>query len=148
MIPNVRCFCNGVAGPAGRNFGIMKRIGVPEFFKATIHPTGHEWRMWGLGIVAPLFFSGLGIWGLVTGNTWWLGRSGFNHAILVEISGATAEVCSIGYLGIALALFGWNFAYETERLNPIHDWITGIGCLEALICFPWVFYLHHLAGAW
>ena len=109
------------------------------------------WRKWGLGVWLPVGLIGTAVFGLVTGNTWTFfnGESqpgADSFWIFQRVTGKAAMLYAIGHLGAALALFGWNFAPESEWLCLWWEKLTGLGCLIALVFFPWGFYVWHLGA--
>lgn len=107
------------------------------------HYFNYHKRKWGLGIILPLLLCALAAYGYVGGGIWWMaaGSEGFTW-----IEGPSVPLYATGLVGMAIGLFGWFFAYNTERLNPWYGCITGIGCVITIVFCFWGFGVYHFPG--
>ncbi len=95
-----------------------------------------------VGVFCPSWLLAWATWGLLTGETWMVSRGPANEGVeLIEASGKSARLVSLGLIGGAIALFGWKGACELPRLNRWYDWITGTGCVLVLIFVAWSYLL-------
>lgn len=98
-------------------------------------------KMWISGLVLPLGLLVLAVEAFLTRSTLWLERGNVRGIRLGEVEGDRAVAAGIVAVGAAVAIFGWNFAHESLRLNPYYRVITGLGCLIAIPGALWAVYL-------
>ena len=107
-------------------------------------PTNFFIKKWISGILLPVGMSGYGLKSLFTAESHAIALGRY-HLDFIPVSGFQAHLMGVGYLGFALALFGWCFAPYSERLHKtaIPIMVAGlvIGCI-AVAWNSWMYFVN------
>lgn len=91
-----------------------------------------------VGVALPIFFVGLMAVGFVRQEGWLIGRQAFGHYTLEVVQGARAQAMWIAYAGAAVASFGYGYARNHPRLDPLSGILLAVGLLAAAGGTAWV----------